>query len=86
MPTTTLAENRYTAFNPYKNTTAGVATGNDLSPRYTEITVGYNYVFIPTKQSAGKLKLDYVMRSKNFLTPRARPTTVSRVATASWPP
>jgi hypothetical protein len=59
--------NWYTATNPYKNAT----TGADYSPKYTEITVGYNYVFIPTKQSAGKLKLDYVLRSKNFLAPVA---------------
>jgi len=61
-------DNWYTATNPYKTATA------DYSPKYTETTVGYNYVFIPTKQSAGKLKLDYVMRSKNFLTPRAGQT------------
>jgi hypothetical protein len=60
-------DNWYTATNPYKN----AVTGADFSPKYTEITVGYNYVFIPTKQSAGKLKLDYVMRSKNFLAPNA---------------
>lgn len=42
-----------------------------------EIIVGYNYVFIPTKQSAGKLKLNYIMCSKNFLNPLAPngPTT-----------
>ena len=63
-------DNWYTATNPYTtNVTTGVPTGNDYSPKYTEITVGYNYVFIPAKQSAGKLKLDYVMRSKNFLAP-----------------
>ncbi|NWJ39921.1 MAG: hypothetical protein HXX12_02975 [Geothrix sp.] len=81
-------DNWYTAFNPYKNTTAGVATGNDYSPKYTEITVGYNYVFIPTKQSAGKIKLDYVMRSKNFLAPRAGQTGEqggnSLVASLMW--
>jgi hypothetical protein len=57
----------YTTTSPYVN----AATGADFSPKYTEITVGYNYVFIPTKQSAGKLKLDYVLRSKNFLAPNA---------------
>jgi len=81
-------DNWYTAFNPYKNTTAGVATGNDYSPKYTEITLGYNYVFIPTKQSAGKVKLDYVMRSKNFLAPRAGQTGEqggnSLVASLMW--
>jgi len=58
----------YTATNPYKTATA------DYSPKYTEITVGYNYLFVPTKQSMGKLKLDYVMRSKNFLAPAAGQT------------
>lgn len=75
-------DNWYTATNPYKTATA------DYSPKYTEITVGYNYVFIPTKQSAGKLKLDYVMRSKNFLTPRAGQTGEqggnSLVASLMW--
>jgi len=64
-------DNWYTAANPYKN----AVTGADFSPKYTEITVGYNFVFIPTKQSAGKLKLNYVMRSKNFLSPLAPQTT-----------
>ena len=57
-------DNWYTVTNPYKSATA------DYSPKYTEITVGYNYVFIPTKQAAGKLKLALVKRSDNFLTPR----------------
>jgi hypothetical protein len=59
----------YTAANPYKP-----AAGGDFSPKYTEITVGYNYVFNPAKYGAGKLKLDYVHRSKNFLAPRAGQT------------
>ena len=62
----------YTATNPYKVVVNGAPA--DYSPKYTEITVGYNYVFIPTKQSAGKLKLNYVMRSKNFLAPLANQT------------
>ena len=71
--------NWYTAYNPYTQSAVGTAllvngAAVDYSPKYTEITVGYNYVFIPTKQSAGKLKLDYVMRSKNFLAPRAGQT------------
>ncbi len=60
-------DNWYTATSPYKN----AVTGADFSPKYTETTVGYNYVFIPSKQSAGKLKLNYIMRSKNFLSPVA---------------
>ncbi|WP_257303459.1 OprO/OprP family phosphate-selective porin [Geothrix campi] len=59
----------YTATNPYMP-----AAGGDYSPKYTEITVGYNYVFNPAKYGAGKLKLDYVHRSKNFLAPRAGQT------------
>ncbi len=66
-------DNWYTATNPYKPTT-GPNAGSDFSPKYTEMTVGYNYVFIPTKQSAGKLKLDFVKRSSNFLNPRAGQT------------
>jgi hypothetical protein len=57
----------YTATSPYVN----AATGADYTPKYVETTVGYNYVFIPTKQSAGKLKLNYIMRKKNFLSPNA---------------
>jgi hypothetical protein len=66
----------YTATNPYKKTVSvgGVNTDVDYSPKFTEITVGYNYVFIPTKYSAGKLKLNYILRSKNFLAPRAGQT------------
>lgn len=65
----------YTATNPYTtNVATGLPTGNDLEPKYTEITVGYNLLFNPGKYSAGKLKLDYVHRSKNFLLPRAGQT------------
>jgi hypothetical protein len=66
----------YTPTSPYKKTVSvgGVNTDVDYSPKFTEITVGYNYVFIPTKYSAGKLKLNYIMRSKNFLAPRAGQT------------
>lgn len=58
--------------NPYVKTVNGA--GVDYAPKFTEINVGYNYIFIPTKSSAGKLKLNYVMRSKNFLAPRAGQT------------
>ncbi|HEY6008671.1 MAG TPA: porin [Geothrix sp.] len=59
----------YTATSPYTP-----AAGGDYSPKYTEVTVGYNFLFNPAKYSAGKLKLDYVHRSKNFLAPRAGQT------------
>ena len=61
----------YTAYNPYTHSAVGVSRGADYSPKFTEVNVGYNYVFVPSKSSAGKLKLNYVMRSKNFLQPRA---------------
>ncbi len=65
----------YTATNPYTtNTTTGVATGNDFSPKYSEAIVGYNYLFTPAKYVDGKIKFDYVHRSKNFLAPRAGQT------------
>jgi hypothetical protein len=65
----------YTAYNPYKESAPGVAklvngAAVDYTPKFTEVTLGYNYVFIPTKYSAGKLKINYVYRSKNFLAPR----------------
>ncbi len=58
----------YAAANPYMLTTG------DYSPKYTETTVGYNYLFVPGKYSVAKLKLDYIIRSKNFLTPRTGQT------------
>lgn len=66
----------YTAYNPYTETAPGVpklvnGAAVDYSPKFTEITVGYNYVFIPAKYASGKFKLNYIMRSKNFLAPRA---------------
>jgi len=65
----------YTATNPYTtNTTTGVATGNDYSPKYTEAILGYNFLFTPAKYVDGKIKFDYIHRSKNFLAPRAGQT------------
>ncbi len=60
----------YTTYNPYKESAAGVSRNADYSPKFTEITLGYNYLFVPAKSLLGKVKLDYIMRSKNFLTPR----------------
>lgn len=59
----------YTATSPYIVTVNGAPA--DYTPKYTEITLGYNYLFAPTKQSIGKLKLDYIIRSKNYLAPLA---------------
>ncbi len=64
----------YTTFNPYKESAPGVATGRDLSPEFKEITVGYTYAFKPDMIRKANIKLDYIMRSKNFLLPRAGQT------------
>ncbi|GEM_PF-353661 len=63
----------YTATDPYKPTT-GANAGSDFTPKYTETTVGYNYIFNPSKSSYGKVKVDYIIRSKNFLAPLAGQT------------
>jgi hypothetical protein len=63
----------YTAANPYKPAT-GANAGGDFTPKYTEAVVGYNYLFNPTKASYGKVKVDYIFRSKNFLAPRSGQT------------
>ncbi len=61
----------YAATNPYTtNPTTGAPTGNDFSPKYYEAIVGYNYLFTPAKDTNGKIKFDYIHRSKNFLAPR----------------
>jgi hypothetical protein len=44
--------------------------GGDASPAYTEITLGYTYAFNPKSVKAANVKVNYVMRSKNFLNPR----------------
>jgi hypothetical protein len=55
----------YTDTNPYIN-----AAGDDYSPNYTEITVGYTFAFARDKAKAANIKVNYINRSKNFLTPR----------------
>ncbi|WP_243314848.1 porin [Geothrix paludis] len=60
----------YTATNPYTtNVATGLPTGTDYSPKYTEVTVGYTYAWIPEKAKAANFKLNYIARSKNFLRP-----------------
>ena len=54
----------YGAANPYKTATA------DFTPNFTLITAGYTHAFNPAKVKAANLKLNYIMRSKNVLTPR----------------
>jgi hypothetical protein len=65
----------YTATNPYmSNVTTGAPTGIDYSPKYSEAILGYNFLFNPAKYVDGKIKVDYIRRSKNFLAPRAGQT------------
>lgn len=63
----------YTTYNPYTNNATG-SLNADYSPKFTEAILGYNYVFNPSKTSFGKLKFDYIMRSKNFKQPLAPQT------------
>jgi len=64
----------YTTYNPYTMANATTSLGYDLTPKYTEITLGYNYLFNAGKYSQGKVKVDYIHRSGNFLLPRAGQT------------
>ena len=53
----------YETANPYKL--------NDVNstPEFTEITLGYTYVLFPDSYRTANIKVNYVMRSKNFLRP-----------------
>jgi hypothetical protein len=62
----------YGTSNPYLVTANGAAA--DYTPKFTEITAGYTYAFIPEKVKAANIKLNYIARSKNFLAPRAGQT------------
>lgn len=54
----------YTSSNPY------IQESGDYSPKITEVTFGYTYVFLPDRYSAANIKVNYTMRSKNFMYPR----------------
>jgi len=56
--------------NPYVNT----VNGTDFTPTYTETTLGYTYAFLPEKLKNANIKVNYVLRSKNFLQPRPSQT------------
>jgi phosphate-selective porin len=69
----------HAAYNPYTQSAPGVAllaqgSPVDYTPKFTEITLGYTYAFLPEKVKAANIKVNYVMRSKNFLVPRAGQT------------
>jgi len=60
----------YGPYNPYtQNTTTGVGTGTDYTPKFTEIVAGYTYTWTPTKWALANFKVNYIHRSKNFLQP-----------------
>jgi hypothetical protein len=58
----------YTAASPY------ITAAGDFSPAYTEAILGYNYLFNAGKYALGKVKVNYIHRSQNFLQPRAGQT------------
>lgn len=69
----------YTSYNPYTQSAPGVArlvNGSpvDYTPKYTELTAGYTYAFNPKSVKSANLKVNYILRSKNFLAPRAGQT------------
>ena len=43
----------------------------DYTPKYTEITLGYTFKPMPETYKSAAIKVNYVMRSKNFLKPGA---------------
>lgn len=63
----------YGATNPYKPVT-GPNAGADFTPRYTEAILGWNYLLDLAKYASGKVKVNYIHRSKNFLQPRVGQT------------
>jgi len=51
--------------NPY------VTAATDYTPKYKETTLGYTYAFNPGLVKSANFKLNYIIRSKNFLKPLA---------------
>ena len=49
--------------NPY------VSTSGDYTPKYKETTLGYTYAFNPGLVKSANVKVNYIIRSKNFLKP-----------------
>ena len=49
--------------NPYLN------NSSDFTPKYDEITLGYTYSLMPERFKSANIKVNYIMRSKNFLFP-----------------
>lgn len=66
----------YTDYNPYTESAPGVArlvngAPVDYTPKYSETTLGYTYAFDPKVVKRANLKVNYILRSKNFLAPSA---------------
>lgn len=59
----------YIPFVPYLESGPGVARGADYTPRFTEVTIGYTFALRADKPRLVNVKLNYVIRSKNFLRP-----------------
>jgi phosphate-selective porin len=64
----------YTTYNPYTQSAPNTplmvnAAPVDYTPKYTEITLGYTYAWIPERVKAANLKLNYIARSKNVVKP-----------------
>jgi phosphate-selective porin len=64
----------YTSYNPYTQSAPNTpilvnGAAVDYTPKYTELTLGYTYAWIPERVKAANLKLNYIARSKNFLKP-----------------
>jgi len=52
------------------NTASYTATaGTDYTPKYKETTFGYTYAFNPGVVKSANAKINYILRSKNFLKP-----------------
>jgi hypothetical protein len=64
----------YTPYNPYRESAPGVPLGADYTPRYSETTLGYSYLFKSGSLLDGSVKLNYIHRSSNFLKPNAGET------------
>ena len=57
------------------NTASYTATPADFTPKYKETTFGYTYALKPSLVKTANIKLNYIMRSKNFLKPLGTETS-----------
>ncbi len=65
---------RYDFLNYNSNSDGNTASytavpGTDFTPKYKETTFGYTYAFNPGLVKSANIKLNYILRSKNFLRP-----------------